>query len=195
MAYDNQAPGWYLLNPEVDGTPPGGEAGGVTNVSSKEGYGILNSVKSVLNDQFGTDPLVEAARDVSESVASKFEKKSDGEETEMDNPIHTASPKVAPSPNVAPVSPTPAPASPPKKATGTGGGGRAAAMRLEMAQGGVLNEQSAQEKLQRADQIAALQNTVTQLESRVEKMDSSMKQMQGRIAELESRGGCACTIS
>jgi phage shock protein A len=68
-------------------------------------------------------------------------------------------------------------------------------MRLEMAQGGVLNEQSAQEKLQRADQIAALQNTVTQLESRVEKMDSSMKQMQGRIAELESRGGCACTIS
>lgn len=188
MAYDNQAPGWYLLNPEVDGTPPGGEAGGVTSVSSKEGYGIGNSIKSVLNDQFGTDPIVEVARDVSESLVSNSEKKAEPEE--MDNPIHTAGMKTT---KATPTSTTPTP--PPKKTSGTSGGGRAAAVRLEMSQAGVLNEQSAQEKFQRADQIAALQQTVTQLESRIEKMEGNMKQMQGRIAELESRGGCACTIS
>jgi uncharacterized coiled-coil protein SlyX len=193
MAYDNQAPGWYLLNPEADGAPPGGEAGGVTNVKSKEGYGIMSSILSVANDQFGTDPIVEAARDLSESVSTKFEKKSESEE--MDNPIHTASPKVAPSPKIASTSPTSASPAGAKKIGGTSGGGRAAALRVEMAQSGVLNEQSAQEKLQRADQIATLQSTVTQLESRVEKMEGSMKQMQGRITELESQKGCACTIS
>lgn len=190
MAYDNQAPGWYLLNPEVDGTPPGGEAGGVTRVSKKEGYGIMNSVMSVVNDHIGDDPLVEMARDVSDSLHSKLGKAS---ESEVENPISStassASPKVSP----APVSPQTSGG--PSKKPGSNIGGRAAAVRMEMAQSGVLNEQSAQEKLQRGEQIAVLQNTVAQLESRLEKMEGNMKTMQTQISALESNKGCACTIS
>jgi hypothetical protein len=198
MAYDNQAPGWYLLDPEADGTPPEGEAGSVTKVSKKEGYGIMSSVMSLVSEHVeGADTLVEVAREASEAVASRIGGEADSaEETEIDNPL-ISSPAASASPKAS----TKPAASPAKKTVGapvaTGsGGGRAAAMRLEMAQSGTLNEQSAQEKFQRADQIAALQTNVTQLEGRVEKMEGSMRQMQDRIAQLEAqKGGCACTVS
>lgn len=209
MAYDNQAPGWYLINPEVDGTPPGGEAGGVTHVSSKEGYGLMNSIVSVIGDQIGSDNA-DMIRDVSESITggkksevSSSPRPSSTTATEVDNPIPKAassssSPKQSSSSSVAGKSTTsvaPAPTSPPKTSS-SAGGGRAAAVRLEMTQGGVLNEQAATEKFQRADQIASLQATVTQLESRLAATENSLKQMEGRVAQLESsKSGCACTIS
>mmetsp|Transcript_31815 Transcript_31815/g.53682 ORF Transcript_31815/g.53682 Transcript_31815/m.53682 type:complete len:126 (-) Transcript_31815:198-575(-) len=41
MAYDNQTGGWYLLNPDKDGTAPtGAAAGSVTKVASKKGHGV-----------------------------------------------------------------------------------------------------------------------------------------------------------
>jgi hypothetical protein len=53
MAYDNQLGGWYLLNPERDGTKPAGDAGSVTKVSSKKGYGIKDELKGKAKDAAG----------------------------------------------------------------------------------------------------------------------------------------------
>eukprot|EP00604_Paraphysomonas_vestita_P004342 CAMPEP_0174825630 /NCGR_PEP_ID=MMETSP1107-20130205/42945_1 /TAXON_ID=36770 /ORGANISM="Paraphysomonas vestita, Strain GFlagA" /LENGTH=196 /DNA_ID=CAMNT_0016057421 /DNA_START=1839 /DNA_END=2429 /DNA_ORIENTATION=- len=196
MAYDNQAPGWYLINPEVDGTPPGGEAGGVTHVSSKEGYGIINTITNLIEDKIGSDSM-DIIRDVSEAVVTATKKES--ESTEIENPIvTTSSPKATPKTQ----SQTPSaqakstPVSPVKAGGSSSGGGRAAAIRLEMSQSGALNEQVATEKFQRADQIASLQSTVSDLESRLAKTENSLRQMEDRVAKLESvKGGCACTIS
>ena len=43
MAYDAQAPGWYLKNLE-DGALPGGAKGSVTKVATKKGVGITETV-------------------------------------------------------------------------------------------------------------------------------------------------------
>jgi hypothetical protein len=62
FAYDAQAPGWYLLNPEKDGKPPKGEDGEVSKVSTGNGVGMGQTLKAVLsaatNAVLGGDSLV-----------------------------------------------------------------------------------------------------------------------------------------
>jgi len=81
MSYDAQKGGWYLNNPEEDGTLPGGEKGSVSKVKSKKGVGVTDSLvagaaaiaNEVDPDMVGTvSDTLEAAgqvKEVAEEVA------------------------------------------------------------------------------------------------------------------------------
>jgi hypothetical protein len=195
LAYDAQIPGWYLLNPEEDGQPPEGDAGSVSKVRTKDGYGVGEAVTSALlagADEMGlggdviTDTLLETAADVAGQVADKVQVemtkkmnkdgKTDSANTTSSSPVGAA----------------------PTKAAGAGGpkaGSRAQQMRTQMGESGTLDEQSATSKLQQADGMTQLKRQVADLEGTVEKMGKDMQQLKAEVARVDAKpaGGC-CTI-
>ena len=71
FAYDAQRGGWYLLNPEKDGKAPEGEAGSVSKVWRKDGYGVTESIIAATKDFVSEDIAagMETALQVAEVVS------------------------------------------------------------------------------------------------------------------------------
>lgn len=142
MAYDNQLGGWYLLNPERDGVPPGGEAGSVTKVKSKKGYGMMETA---------SDLAMQAVKHVNPDVADNIELAASfiPSKEEDDDP--------------APSSPSKSPAAKSGRAAGKpAAGGRAANVRAQMgvAEGSVKLEM-AENMLDYGKQVVLLQEVVS----------------------------------
>mmetsp|Transcript_7126 Transcript_7126/g.10615 ORF Transcript_7126/g.10615 Transcript_7126/m.10615 type:complete len:800 (-) Transcript_7126:162-2561(-) len=205
MAYDNQAPGWYLINPEEDGTPPGGEKGSVTKVSSKEGYGVGEAVASGIRaladnvDMPDVGGVVKVTKELkvagvevpTDAIASGvggvvFNQVLDQVETiGSDEPGGDSMP--AGSVMMSKVTTT-------EKQSATKPGSRAAAVRAGMVQSGTLNSEAAEARVQQAEDMVALQNKVGDLESKVSKLEKQMSEMQTAMANHQGSAGCQCTI-
>lgn len=150
MAYDNQAPGWYLLNPEKDGTPPAGEHGSVTKVSSKGG-GIKEAVLSNLDLIQGALPAeVEMAVTVGTTVYNTINDAraaTDEEESpasgESKSPVGSTSSRATSAPGAT-----------------KGVGARAAQMRTQMAQAGTVDISVVDSKLAGVNQMVAIESKV-----------------------------------
>lgn len=207
MAYDNQAPGWYLLKPEIDGAPPAGEAGSVSKVWTKKGYGVGDAISS------GASTLA-AELELSDMSASGLEvggavigasMNAMQEENEQRNPIIEAA---------ADSTTTSSPLTP-KSTVNVAPGGRAAAMRNQMSAAGTLDTSAVDAKLQLTNQIVDLQNRVSvftassfprylltwsmcqvgELESKNAKMEKKIQEMEAAIDRNAANGGGCCTIS
>lgn len=94
FAYDAQAPGWYLINPE-DGTEAAGEVGSVTKVKSKKGTGNVLDILSETVGKLGDDNVsgaIELAGAVSELKDGASESKSPASsgKTSTRSPMHEA---------------------------------------------------------------------------------------------------------
>jgi hypothetical protein len=150
MAYDNQAPGWYLLNPEKDGTPPEGEHGSVTKVASKGG-GIKEAVMSNMDVIVGAmGAEVEMAVTAGTMVYNAINSPATDEEEE--SPATES--KSAAVGGVA------------ARGTAAGGakggvGARAAQMRTQMQQNGTADISAVDAKLAGANQMVAIESKVS----------------------------------
>lgn len=174
MAYDNQAPGWYLLNPEEDGVAPAGEKGSVTKVSSKKGYSgvgdIVSGTVNVLLEAAGMDSvaevkgLAESAHELVSELAERPEAVAVGAAVGTAAVAGGAAVVVAVSSKSDSVSNQETKTqemTPMSSPLHTGKpGARAAAMRSQMAESGTLNTSAADAKLQSANNVVALENKV-----------------------------------
>jgi hypothetical protein len=86
MAYDAQVAGWYLLHPEIDGTLPGGDAGSVTNVDSKQGYGISKDLSNITKVFSSSKEPQSASNEGSKTDSSRKVENTN----EVSNPITSA---------------------------------------------------------------------------------------------------------
>lgn len=152
LAYDNQAPGWYLLNPEVDGTRPAGEAGSVTKVWKKDGYGIGEAIASgaaALAGELEMSEMTAAALEIGgevvgaavDAVQEKIESKNVTTSESASSPLHGEKST--------------------KSSAGGQPGSRAAVMRGQMAAAGTLDTNALDAKVQSTNQIVDLQNRVS----------------------------------
>jgi hypothetical protein len=183
LAYDNQAPGWYLLNPEADGTLPAGEAGSTSKVWKKEGYGVGEAISSAASglaneldggmSSAGLEMAGLVAGATADAIQSKLEQKGDNEGSTTDS--------------------AGAPRSVVGKSPPTGGpGGRANAMRNQMATAGTYDAASADGKLAAANDVVDLRGRVAALESKSAAMDQKVHEMEAAIARNAAAGGGGC---
>eukprot|EP01038_Epipyxis_sp_PR26KG_P003966 gene3966-5686_t len=176
FAYDAQIPGWYLLHPEKDGKPPEGEAGSVSKVWKKEGYGIGETVstlvKTAITTVTGDDTFVGDMELISDVVSDM--KGSGNESTENDEKNSSTVPN--------------------KKAgtsgtgSGTGSSGsRALAMKETF---GAQTISSANDKLAVTEQTVTYQRKVDDLEAKVAELEKKLELLASNQQPTSSRGRC-----
>ena len=148
MDYDSQLAGWYLLDPEKDGSLPQGDNDSITRVSKKAGYGIGEAISSGVGEiaaelelsdmaQKGVEITGSAVGAVVDTVQSAAESSTTSSTTTKPT-IHKQ----------------------PSNAPAAGSGGRAAAMRTQMSASGAANISAVDGKLQHIDDIVDLKKRV-----------------------------------
>eukprot|EP01033_Poteriospumella_lacustris_P000396 gene396-255_t len=171
FAYDAQVAGWYLVNPEKDGRAPEGEAGSVSKVWTKKGYGITEGLVAAASGALEMDlsPIADA---VSSIGAGK---------SEEDKGVELGTVATSASSNAG------------SNAASSGVvGGRAAAMREQF---GTEANRSANEKLGNANVTAQYQQKVDALQDRVVELEKKVAAMSTSLAEVRNRpAGCNCVI-
>lgn len=180
FAYDAQRAGWYLLHPQRDGHQPEGEAGSVTKVRTKEGYGLGDQWRDVAKEMAATV----VGKDVVEMVSMQNplfpSTVTEEEEEESKQGSRAAGKPASPSPSPSP-SPTPR------------GGGRAAAMREQLGTGAMAEAAS---RLEGSERQAGYYARVEGLEKQVQALESQLRVLSKEVDQLKARRtGCACIIS
>lgn len=171
FAYDAQVAGWYLVNPEKDGRAPEGEAGSVSKVWTKKGYGITEGLVAAASGALEMDlsPIADA---VSSIGAGKSEEDKGVELGTVATSASSNAGSTAASSGVV--------------------GGRAAAMREQF---GTEANRSANEKLGNANLTAQYQQKVDALQDRVVELEKKVAAMSTSLAEVRNRpAGCNCVI-
>ena len=187
MAYDNQAPGWYLINPEQDGTPPEGAHGTVTKVASRGGgikEAIMSNMDLIEGAAYAAVPeleMVPAAASGAQEVDAAVTTTESGGDEEEKSPSGTRST--------------------PGGISAVGGkagavGSRAAEMRNRMGAAGTVNLSVIDAKVADTNQMVQINAKLGALESQVSSMQNEIKDLQATVARHEAAaGGCNCTIS
>lgn len=179
FAYDAQLAGWYLLNPEKDGKPPSGEAGSVSKVWKKEGYGVTEGLIAAAKGLAGDSDLAQVI-DITETVVGAVSTL---------NPLSSD----APDSNNVELTTATSSTSPSKKANPTPVvGGRAAAMKESF---GASTIASADEKLASANLTASQNQKISELESKVAQLEQRVNGLTTSLNEVRNqRSSCSCVI-